>query len=492
MSHRPALLSFVAILHAAVPLEPRIRLLLCCLATLIAASQLPPMPAFAGERRFQREGEQVEARILRVKPAVVGIFAEVAAEVAIRCRKDGERHVVTPKPELWNGTGFIIHPDGWIATNGHVVEPVLKDDGGYRTRYLRMAAEAACGPGLAELPATERARRMEAILRNPENLQGVALVKKLFVNLPQRVRSTKDVSPYPASVRAYSPSIDPALLPKDGGKPDPPMWDAAIIKIDAANLPTVRLAPSMDYVHLGQDLFIIGYPGAVLWHDFLSRTSQSEATVTFGRVSSFKDDINGRRILQTDAAISWGNSGGPAFSWDETVIGVATFISTAEDQAIQGFNFLIPVETIHALAGQIGVTPQSDGSFMSAWQAAVTAYFRGRFSTALQHVEAADTILPGFADVRQLREHLERIMREHPTWDMDLRTFLGANLLLVVGAVASIAFGVRTVRKRRRLRRAAGMSETSPGQPKMFAARLGTARLAWWKKRGETKEERRP
>jgi len=457
MSHRPAPRGLATIgWCGAVALE--FRLLPRLLTILIVALQFGPSPALAGERRFQREGERVEARILRVKPAVVGIFVEVAAEVTIRCRKEADRQVVTPKPELWNGTGFIIHPDGWIATNGHVVEPVLRDEAGFRTRYVRGAAEAACGAALAELPAAERNRRMESILRDPENLQGVRLVKKLFVNLPKKIRGTEQAAPYPAAVQAYSPSIDPALLPKDGSKPDPPMWDAAIIKIDAANLPTVRLAPSIEYVHLGQELFIIGYPGAVLWHDFLSSSSHTEATVTFGRVSSFKDDINGRRILQTDAAISWGNSGGPAFNWDDAVIGVATFISTAEDQAIQGFNFLIPVETIHALARQIGVTPQSNGSFMSAWQAAVNAYFRGRFSTALQHVEAADKILPEFADVYQLREHLERIMREHPMWDMDLRAFLGANVLLVVGAIGaivSIAFGVRTVRKRRRRRKAA-------------------------------------
>ena len=432
------------------------RLLPGLLVVLIAACQMASAPALGGERRFERQGELVEARILRVKPAVVGIFVEVAAEVTIRC-PGGDRHIVASKPEIWTGTGFIIHPDGWIATNGHVVEPFLRDEAEHRMSYVHAAAEGACGPGVAALPAAERTRRMQAILRDPENLQSLRLNKKLRVNLPHKLSDAKEAMSYPASVKAYSPSIDPAVLPKDGREPDPPMWDAAIIKIEATNLPTVRLAPSIEYVHLGQELFIVGYPGAVLWHDFLSRLSQTEATVTFGRVSSFKDDINGRRILQTDAAISWGNSGGPALSWNDSVIGVATFISTAEDQAIQGFNFLIPVDTIHALAGQIGVTPQSDGSFMEEWRAAVNAYFQGRFSMALHHVEAADKILPDFSDVHQLRGHLQRIMREHPSWDTDRRTFFWTNLGIViaaVGAIASVAFGVRTIRKRRRMRRA--------------------------------------
>jgi S1-C subfamily serine protease len=420
---------------------------------LLVVGQVVPTLSSAGERRFERQGEAVEARILRVKPAVVGIFTEVRAEVNLRCGKR-DRHVVTLDPERQSGTGFIIHPDGWIATNGHVVEPVYQDDKEYLTSFLQAAANTACGPELGKLPERVRKRRMREILLDPENQKGVKLARKLLVDLPHRLAGEKPVASYPAVVKAYSPSIDPELLPKDGSKPDHPMLDAAIIKIEATDLPTVRLAPSIEHVHLGQELFIIGYPGVVLWHEYLSRSSRTEATVTFGRVSSFKDDINERRILQTDAAISWGNSGGPAFSWGDEVIGVATFISTAEDQAIQGFNFLIPVETIHALARQIGVTPQSDGAFMQEWQAAVNAYFRGRFGTALSHVEAADKILADLSDVQQLRALLQNLIREHPSWDTDRRAFAGSALVVAVAVCAlilSTAFGVRAVRRRKRL-----------------------------------------
>jgi len=61
-------------------------------------------------------------------------------------------------------------------------------------------------------------------------------------------------------------------------------------------------------------------------------------------------------VIQTDAAITWGNSGGPAFSFRGEVIGVATFISTTleGDQAIQGFNFLIPVDSVNEFSAQVG------------------------------------------------------------------------------------------------------------------------------------------
>jgi hypothetical protein len=177
--------------------------------------------------------------------------------------------------------------------------------------------------------------------------------------------------------------------------------------------------------------------------------------VTYGRVSSFKDDINGRRILQTDAAISWGNSGGPAFNLYDEVIGVATFISTAEDQAIQGFNFLIPVDTIQALARQIGVTPHSDGPFMQEWHAAVDAYFQGRFRSALSHADNANNIVADLRDVHHLRTLLGRLLRDHPWWDAERRTAVVTALVYVAGVVGTIlfgAFGVRKIRKRRRMR----------------------------------------
>jgi serine protease Do len=377
---------------------------------LLAAGLLLVVPvlALAGETSVERQEEIVAARILRVLPGVVGILTQVGAEVTVRCGKN-DTYVVKPDPERENGTGFIIHPDGWIATNGHVVKPVYKDDEEHIADFLEQAANAACGPALKKLPEARRKTQMAAILKDPENRKGVKLTKRLDVYLP----TGQAQQGFPAVVKAYSPPIDPDLLPKGGGKPEPPMLDAAIIKIEASNLPTVRLVPSIQQVYLGQQVVIVGYPGVVVWHDFLSKKSRAEATVTFGRVSAFRLDLNERQILQTDASISWGNSGGPAFNVRGEVIGAATFISTTleGDQAIQGFNFIIPVDTIHAMARQISLTPSTDSPFNRDWDQAVEAVIEGRFREALAHAEAADKIVPGLVDVeraiRRIRDRLQ-------------------------------------------------------------------------------------
>jgi hypothetical protein len=208
-------------------------------------------------------------------------------------------------------------------------------------------------------------------------------------------------------VKAYSPPIDPDALPKGGGIPPKgkQMLDAAIIKIEMTDLPTVDLAGRGTHVHLGENVYIIGFPGAVLWHDFLSTESRGAASVTFGRVSGFKLDVNERVVIQTDASISWGNSGGPAFNRNGEVVGAATFITTSleGDQAIQGFNFLIPVQTIQQMAKDIGLTPKADDPFSDEWERVIAAYFEGKFGEALERVEVAEKLFPGLWDVQRLR-----------------------------------------------------------------------------------------
>lgn len=308
----------------------------CALAVGLVA--LPGFVA-AGQRVLdERDSERVEAMILRVKPAVVGILTDVRAEVTIRCGKS-DTYVVKPDPDIENGTGFIIHPDGWIATNGHVVKPVFKDDAEHIANFLQEAAKTACGPRLAKLPAAQRKARLEKIVNSPENRQGVKLIKRLEVFFQKRMAvGTRFPPGVPAVVKAYSPPIDPESLPKGGGVPakGKQMLDAAIIKVEMTDLPTVDLAARSTHVHLGENVYIIGFPGAVLWHDFLSAESRAASSVTFGRVSGFKLDVNERWVIQTDASISWGNSGGPAFNRNGEVVGAATFITTSVegDQAI--------------------------------------------------------------------------------------------------------------------------------------------------------------
>jgi len=171
-------------------------------------------------------------------------------------------------------------------------------------------------------------------------------------------------------------------------------------------------------------------------YELLSQATRFEPSITTGRVSGFKRDIGGQRVIQTDAAIIQGNSGGPVFDDRGQVIGAATFTS------VQGFNFLIPVETIQDAARQAGVTPRGDSMFTRLWNHGVDLYIRDLHYRAYRNMSAADRIHPGFPDVERVREdcdikHKEQgyLHREEVQWGV-----MGVGFL---GAVAGVWFGGR-------------------------------------------------
>src|SRR2546422_10091041 len=64
----------------------------------------------------------VQEALLRAKPAVALVVAEVGSEVLVTCGGRGEE-VVRPAPFRETGTGWFVSPRGWVITNPHVVAP---------------------------------------------------------------------------------------------------------------------------------------------------------------------------------------------------------------------------------------------------------------------------------------------------------------------------------------------------------------------------------
>ncbi|MFB2933669.1 HhoA/HhoB/HtrA family serine endopeptidase [Aerosakkonemataceae cyanobacterium BLCC-F154] len=119
--------------------------------------------------------------------------------------------------------------------------------------------------------------------------------------------------------------------------------DVAVIKVDAQNLPTVRLGNS-DNLKPGEWAIAIGNP---LGLDNTVTTGIVSAT---GRSSSQVGVPDQRvKFVQTDAAINPGNSGGPLLNAAGEVIG----INTAIIQGAQGIGFAIPVNTAQNIANKL-------------------------------------------------------------------------------------------------------------------------------------------
>lgn len=120
--------------------------------------------------------------------------------------------------------------------------------------------------------------------------------------------------------------------------------DLAVVKINRTGLPTVELGDS-DKLKVGEPAVAIGNP----------MTLDLERTVTQGIVSGLNRSIafeNGTVIeplIQTDASINSGNSGGPLFNAQGHVIG----INTAKMNTAEGLGFSIPINTAKPIIEQI-------------------------------------------------------------------------------------------------------------------------------------------
>lgn len=117
--------------------------------------------------------------------------------------------------------------------------------------------------------------------------------------------------------------------------------DLAVIRADgfaAEQLVPARLGDSSQ-VRVGQAVFAIGNP------------FEETFTVTSGIVSAVNrssPSFGGRSIqgvLQTDAALNPGNSGGPLFNLDGEVIGINTSIRNPTGQSFAGLGFAVPSNT---------------------------------------------------------------------------------------------------------------------------------------------------
>ena len=126
-----------------------------------------------------------------------------------------------------------------------------------------------------------------------------------------------------------------------------PTTDVAVIKIDAADLPTVPLGDDAT-ARVGQWVLAIGNP---LELDF---------TVTAGIISAKgrsvplpgRDSYRIMDFIQTDAAINPGNSGGPLVNIRGEVIGINSAIAS-QTGYYSGYGFAIPIGLAHQVMNDI-------------------------------------------------------------------------------------------------------------------------------------------
>ncbi len=130
--------------------------------------------------------------------------------------------------------------------------------------------------------------------------------------------------------------------------------DIALLKVDAKNLPAAQLGDS-DRLQVGDWVIAVGNPFGF------------ESTVTAGIVSALNRRVGGLRglpdnLIQTDAAINQGNSGGALADSRGRLVGINTAIFTPSGGNV-GIGFAIPINQVREVVKEI----LTYGSIGIAW-----------------------------------------------------------------------------------------------------------------------------
>jgi len=123
--------------------------------------------------------------------------------------------------------------------------------------------------------------------------------------------------------------------------------DIAVLKVEASGLKAVTLGSSTD-VKTGQSVLVIGNPLGTLG-----------GSVTSGIISAISRNIQVEGVMMTliqvDAAVNEGNSGGGLFDTNGNLIGIVNAKYVAEE--VEGIGFAIPVDTVKEVVENIMNNP---------------------------------------------------------------------------------------------------------------------------------------
>jgi len=356
----------------------RIALLCMCAAGIVA-------PGFSASRL-----NPAEKRAMELNPAVV--LVSVKYQVNGKFQVGGETVSFGPAAVGGTGSGFVYRPDGYIITNGHVVSDAQMKDVAAQDA-LRQYIRSAILTGIV-IPTYQQRKQTPPSGTVPEMISAVHL--EAYYTTPVLSVFLANGAEYRADTKVFSDPID------RGGK------DVAILKINAGNLPTVKLGDSNN-VHIQEPVTVIGYPGAASNSGIalLSENSRLIPSVTNGHVSAVKTMVGQDAVIQSDAVIGHGNSGGPAFNDANEVIGIATFKSTAE----AGYNFFVPINTAMEFVNSTGTKAES-GLFNQLWATALDSYDGGKCQAAKKQLQSVLNIMPNEPDALRLMAASEKCIAE--------------------------------------------------------------------------------
>ncbi len=171
-----------------------------------------------------------------------------------------------------------------------------------------------------------------------------------------------------------------------------PSTDIAVLQVDAKSRALTPLPfGNSDAVHVGDSVVAIGNP---LGYD---------RSMTAGIVSAVQRQISAPNqyqidhVIQTDAPINHGNSGGPLIDARGEVVGVNAQIATGNSSSDGniGIGFAIPINTVRTVVAQLIRKGKVDHAFLGITAKPVTDDIARLFRLPVEHGLLVMTVQPG-------------------------------------------------------------------------------------------------
>lgn len=341
------------------------------------------------------------------------------------------------------GTGFIINSDGYVLTNAHVVKGTEQE---VKTKLAAVGLSDAVDATISELESAfgitftaEQNQRMTdavaGVYATYMSVKNITSASEMFMGVTVPGVGTMQKG-YPCEIVKAGETV--------------PGKDVAILKVNATNLPTVRLGDDKS-VRDGEQVVVLGYPGAATFNPAIEQTEENiKPSLTSGSVSGRKTMTGGWEVLQYDVSTAPGNSGGPVFNNRGEVIAIHTFGSeslnaaTGTTEKVQGFNFGVPMTVVNQYLTESNVQAK-ESSLMKMYREGVDLFLEQHYSAAkekFKQVQEGSTEFPYVQDLiaestAKVNEGLDKPTFPIPKWLLFLLI-----PLVIIGAVLVLLFVV--------------------------------------------------
>lgn len=305
------------------------------------------------------------------------------------------------------GSGFFVTPDGYIVTNAHVVTDAEEN--------LRYAIAETALQQLIEQDVKDFTSEMGGNVTQ----QQIEMLKQSAVNFYVKHMQIGNVTTnVKAHLGAHVPGVATSTKPIEAeviksalGEPIPGK-DVSILKIAGDNYPTLEFGDDKELA-VGDKIYPYGYPADATFFAAFDPSSITEPSLTAGLVSSKKDMAGGWQVIQTDAAIRGGNSGGPVFDEKGKVIGLSTFglVDQQTGAAAQGANFVVPTTVVKEFLQRANITP-TESKTTQLWKEALALADRNAYKSAVEKLNMVNSLKPGLPVVQQKLEEFNKAILE--------------------------------------------------------------------------------